>query len=109
MSISTTQSAPSLRHLVGKLVVVVGGSSGIGFAVAQSSLEHGAKVIISSSNQAKVSAAVARLVKANALFADSVSGLTVDAKNVKSIEAFWDGVGNFDHMVGAAYPSTNLL
>ncbi|KZT57715.1 short-chain dehydrogenase/reductase SDR [Calocera cornea HHB12733] len=102
MSIATAQSAPSLRHLVGKLVVVVGGTSGIGYSVAQGSLEHGAKVIISSSSQAKVDAAVTKLLKTNPLFAGSISGLTLNAKDVKSIEAFWDKVGKFDHLVWTA-------
>ncbi|KZO98878.1 NAD(P)-binding protein [Calocera viscosa TUFC12733] len=102
MSIATAQSAPSLRHLVGKLVVVVGGTSGIGYSVAQSSLEHGAKVIISSSSQTKVDAAVAKLLKANVLFEGAISGLTLNAKDVKAIDAFWDKVGKFDHLVWTA-------
>ena len=39
-------------------VLVIGGSTGIGFAVAQAALEHGAHVIISSSNQSKIDAAI---------------------------------------------------
>jgi len=102
MSIATAQSAPSLRQLVAKLVVVVGGSSGIGYSVAKGSLEHGATVIISSSSQARIDAAVARLLKTNPLFEGKISGLPMDAKDVKSIEAFWDKVGKFDHLVWTA-------
>jgi len=102
MSIATKASAPSLRHLVDKLVVVVGGSSGIGFSVAQSSLEHGARLIISSSSQSKVDDALARLLKVNPAFEGKLSGLTIDAREPKSIEAFWDKVGKFDHLVWTA-------
>ncbi|KZT50394.1 NAD(P)-binding protein [Calocera cornea HHB12733] len=102
MSVATPQSAPSIRHLVGKFVVVVGGSSGVGYCVARVALEYGAKVLISSSNQTKVDAAVSRLLKTNPLFDGSISGLTVNAKDVKSIESFWDKVGKFDHLVWTA-------
>ncbi|EJU04234.1 short-chain dehydrogenase/reductase SDR [Dacryopinax primogenitus] len=111
MSIATAQSAPSLRHLVDKLVVLVGGTSGIGYSVAQASLEHGARVIISSSTQAKVDAAVKRLLAVNPLFEGKVSGSTLNAKDVKSVEAFWDKVGKFDHLVWTAGDSllTNFM
>jgi len=102
MSIANAQSAPSLRHLVGKLVVVAGGSSGIGYSVAQASLEHGAKVIIGSSSQSKVDAAVARLLKTNPAFQGSISGLELNAKDIASLEKFWDTVGKFDHLVWTA-------
>ncbi|KZO98876.1 2-hydroxycyclohexanecarboxyl-CoA dehydrogenase [Calocera viscosa TUFC12733] len=108
MPIPNESSSPSLRHLVGKLVVVVGGSSGMGFAVARSSLEQGAKVIIASSNKAKVDAAVTRLIQANSAFKGSVSGLTVDAKDVPSLEKFWDEVGKFDHLVWTAGDSLGM-
>ncbi|KZT50393.1 NAD(P)-binding protein [Calocera cornea HHB12733] len=108
MSIPTQSSLPSLRHLVGKRVVIVGGSSGMGFAVGQSSLEQGAKVIIASSNKAKVDAAVTRLLQANDGFKGSVSGLTVNAKDTKSLEKFWDEVGKFDHLVWTAGDSLGM-
>lgn len=49
------------NKLDGQHVLVVGGSTGIGFAVAEAALEHGANVIISSSNQSKIDAAIERL------------------------------------------------
>ena len=47
--------------LAGKRVIAIGGSSGIGFAVAALAQQQGADVVIASSNQANVDAAVARL------------------------------------------------
>ncbi|KAK0656253.1 hypothetical protein B0T16DRAFT_384993 [Cercophora newfieldiana] len=49
------------RKLQDKHVLVIGGSSGIGFAVAEAALSSGANITISSSNQAKVDQAVASL------------------------------------------------
>lgn len=51
------------NKLQGTLVLVVGGSSGIGYSVAEAALESGATVWISSSNQDKIDAAVAKLDK----------------------------------------------
>ena len=48
-------------ELKGKRVVVIGGSSGIGFAVARRALDAGAEVLIGSSNEARVGSAVSRL------------------------------------------------
>ena len=47
--------------LAGKHVIVIGGASGIGFAVAELSRNLGAEVTIASSSRANVDAAVARL------------------------------------------------
>lgn len=40
-----------VNKLDGKLVLVLGGTSGIGFAVAEACVEHGAKVVVSSRSQ----------------------------------------------------------
>ena len=50
--------------LAGKRVIAIGGSSGIGFAVAALAQQQGADVVIASSNQANVDAAVARFDQA---------------------------------------------
>ncbi|KAL4902653.1 hypothetical protein BDW74DRAFT_62361 [Aspergillus multicolor] len=51
----------SANKLKDTRVLLLGGTSGIGFAVARASLEHGASVILSSSNPTKVSDAITRL------------------------------------------------
>jgi NAD(P)-dependent dehydrogenase (short-subunit alcohol dehydrogenase family) len=48
--------------LTGKRVVVIGGASGIGFAVAALSRESGAGVVIASSNAAKAATAYVYLM-----------------------------------------------
>lgn len=57
-------ASPSSKYtskLAGQRVLVFGGTSGIGFCVAEAAFEHGAHVIISSSNQSKLEKTVARL------------------------------------------------
>jgi NAD(P)-dependent dehydrogenase (short-subunit alcohol dehydrogenase family) len=57
----STPSYKFINKLQGKRVLIFGGSSGIGFAVAEACIEHGCTVIISSSNQPKLLATVQRL------------------------------------------------
>ncbi|HTK97973.1 MAG TPA: SDR family oxidoreductase [Pseudomonadales bacterium] len=85
-------STPSLRD---RRVVVIGGSSGIGFAVAQLALDDGAQVVIGSSGADHVETAVARL-------GNGASGQAVDVKDEASVAAFFERVGAFDHLVYTA-------
>jgi len=50
-----------VSKLQGKRVLVLGGTSGMGFCVAEAALEHGAHVVVSGSNEARLSAALSRL------------------------------------------------
>lgn len=47
--------------LTGKRVLILGGTSGIGFGVSEAAVEHGAQVVLSSSNPSKLSHAASRL------------------------------------------------
>ncbi|WP_206685329.1 SDR family oxidoreductase [Bradyrhizobium uaiense] len=76
--------------LEGKRVIAIGGSSGIGFAVAALARERGAEVVIASSNPANVDAAIARL--------PGSSGRTVDLRDEAGVSRFFDQVGSFDHL-----------
>ncbi|RAK98780.1 SDR family NAD(P)-dependent oxidoreductase [Aspergillus ibericus CBS 121593] len=57
----TSPSAKYTHKLAGQRVLIFGGTSGIGFCVAEAALEHGADLVISSSNQTKLDKTVARL------------------------------------------------
>lgn len=81
--------------LAGKRIIVLGGSSGIGFAVARAALEQGAAVHIGSSSSEKVSAAVERL-------GEGASGAAIDLGDEASIETFLGNHGPFDHLVYTA-------
>ena len=95
-----------MATLQGKKVVVIGGSSGIGYAVAKASLlSLAAHVTIASSSQAKVAAAVARLIaepelqKLGADLKQRVAGGTLDLGDTKAVGAFFEKIGEVDHLV----------
>ena len=81
--------------LHGKIVVVIGGASGVGFAVAEAAQAEGAKVVIASSQAANVEAAVARL-------GGGASGSAVDVNDEASIADFFERLGRFDHLAFTA-------
>ena len=76
--------------LEGKRVVVIGGATGIGFAIAELAREQGATIVIGSSNKANVSAAAKRL--------QGAAGYAVDLRNQASVIGFFGEVGAFDHL-----------
>jgi NAD(P)-dependent dehydrogenase (short-subunit alcohol dehydrogenase family) len=97
-----------VHRLAGKKVVVIGGSSGIGFAVASALIEEGATVHIASSSAERVQNAVARLSDASSQFnadASRISGHTVSLKGQEmeaSITQLFDKIGQVDHIVHTA-------
>lgn len=94
-------------NLAGQTVVVVGGSSGIGYGVAKASLlQHAAHVIIGSSSAEKVKGAVKRLQAdtANSAAPGTVSGDVIDGSNSDSIKAFFEKLGEIDHLVWTCGP-----
>lgn len=85
-------AVPTLRDL---RVAVIGGSTGIGFSVAEAALAEGAQVVIGSSRADKVADAVSRL-------GSGASGQVIDVKDEASIKAFFETVGAFDHLAYTA-------
>lgn len=67
-----------VNKLEGKSVLVVGGSSGIGFAVAEASVEFGASVVVASRSQEKVAKAVERLTASYPDAKNRIRGHVVD-------------------------------
>ena len=82
--------AGTAMSLDGKRVVVIGGASGIGFAVAELARAQGAAVVIGSSREANVSAAVECL--------QGATGRTVDLREEASVAGFFQALGAFDHL-----------
>jgi NAD(P)-dependent dehydrogenase (short-subunit alcohol dehydrogenase family) len=82
-------------NLSGKTVVVIGGASGIGFAVARLALDQGAEVVIASSQQARVDAAVAKL-------GQGARGAAVNVTDEASVAGFFEQLGGFDHLAFTA-------
>lgn len=89
-------------NLAGQTVVIIGGSSGIGYAIAKASLlEDAARVIIGSSSRDNVEDAVKRL-KADAPASSGegkLIGDVIDGKDPASVKAFFEKVGEIDHLV----------
>ncbi|KAF9483319.1 short-chain dehydrogenase/reductase SDR, partial [Pholiota conissans] len=87
-----------MSTLKNKSILVVGGSSGIGFEVALASLQELANpVIIASSNPERVNKAVERLRAHN--FPGTVRGEVVDATDSAAVKDFITRIGEVDHIV----------
>ncbi|KAK5052678.1 hypothetical protein LTR84_002544 [Exophiala bonariae] len=102
------QQAKYGSKLLEKRILVLGGTSGIGFCVAEAAREFGATVVISGSNQSKLDSAIQRLEKG---CQGSVRGYAQDLSNVTRLEeslenvfnlATQDGVKKLDHIVYTA-------
>ena len=76
--------------LAGKKVVVVGGSSGIGFSTAELAKSEGAEVIIASHNPERLNAAAAKL---------GVTAIAADVTSDDSIASLFKKCGPVDHVV----------
>lgn len=99
--------------LKGQKVVVIGGTSGLGFAAASALIEEGAYVVVGSSSADRVKAAVSKLSDpAQQYNADSsrVSGFPVNLKGSEaesSLIEFFSKIGEFDHLIYSAGDSVN--
>ena len=88
-------------ELFEKRIVVLGGSSGIGLAVAQQVVAGGARAIIASSNTDRVKQAVATLD-------GNAEGYPLDLTNERDIQDFFQKIGDFDHLVFTAGDTLQL-
>ncbi|OAP55367.1 hypothetical protein AYL99_10340 [Fonsecaea erecta] len=101
-----------LSKLQGQSVVVVGGSTGIGYGIAEGCLEFGAKVVIASRSADKVASAVKSLKASYPEHAANVRGQTVNLNTAetdveKELVALFDfatdnGTTKVDHVVETA-------
>ncbi len=78
-----------------KRVVILGGSSGIGLAVAKQAASQGAELVIASSNAERVQKAVEKL-------GGNAQGHTLDLTDESAVENFFAKLGAFDHLVFTA-------
>lgn len=76
-------------------VVIVGGSSGMGLALAQTVLDKGGKVTIAGRSEAKLSAA-------NATLGNRAQILAFDAGNAAAAEKAYASLGPINHLVTTA-------
>jgi NAD(P)-dependent dehydrogenase (short-subunit alcohol dehydrogenase family) len=103
------------NKLAGARVLVIGGSSGIGFSVAEAAVESGAIVHIASSSEQKVKAAVETILGSYPSANDRLTGHQVDLGNRETLESNVEtllaAIGQLDHVVytsGDALPRKSL-
>jgi NAD(P)-dependent dehydrogenase (short-subunit alcohol dehydrogenase family) len=104
----TSKYTSKLRN---KRVIVLGGTSGIGFCVAEASIESGATVIVSSSRQPKIDTTVERIKSSYPDCEARISGHACDLANTETLEqnleallkfATSEGREKLDHVVFTA-------
>jgi len=81
--------------LKGKKIVIIGGSSGIGFETAKQVIAQGAEVIIASRSKNKLQNAKEQLGARAVAF-------TLDTTQEQQVQSFFEKVGQFDHLVVSA-------
>jgi NAD(P)-dependent dehydrogenase (short-subunit alcohol dehydrogenase family) len=79
----------NVSSLAGQRVVVVGGSSGIGSAVAQASAKHGAEVFVCSRDPSRSAV-------------DGATAVALDVTDDASVSSFFDQLGWLHHLVCTA-------
>lgn len=84
-----------MSKISGQRIVIIGGSSGLGYAVAKAALDEGASVFIGSSQ-------TSRTEKAQSSLGAGCEGGVVDVTDEGSIMAFFQMAGSFDHLVYTA-------
>jgi NAD(P)-dependent dehydrogenase (short-subunit alcohol dehydrogenase family) len=97
-------STEKYNKLANKRVLIIGGTSGLGFAVAEASLSSGASVTISSSQQKNIDSAIERL---HASYPNSLKprGFTCDLSKStveQDLEKLFEQVGKVDHIIYTA-------
>jgi NAD(P)-dependent dehydrogenase (short-subunit alcohol dehydrogenase family) len=82
-------------------IVVLGGTSGIGLAVAQAAAAEGARIVVASRD-------IARIEQALATLPAEAEGRSLDLQDGAAVEAFFAEIGPFDHLVYTAGESLKL-
>lgn len=83
------------QSLADKRVVIIGGTSGVGLAVANAAAHEGAYVIVASSRQASIDEALKQLP-------DSVEGRVLNVLEESAVKEFFANLGKIDHLVFTA-------
>ncbi|ATN36435.1 short-chain dehydrogenase [Rhizobium sp. ACO-34A] len=91
-------SLQSSTGLSGKTVVIIGGTSGFGKAIACRAAELGAGLVITGRNREKLEHVVSEFTTAG----HKASGHVVDASDTASVATFFEGIAPFDHLVSMA-------
>lgn len=82
----------SITTLKGSRIVIIGGSSGIGFATAEQAIEQGAHVIIAGRSKEKL------MVAQEVINNNHLQTYVLDNQDTNQLQDFFKKVGNFDHL-----------
>ncbi len=80
-------------------VVVIGGSSGMGMAIARAADSAGARVVIAARDEAKLARAAARI-------GERVTSVRLDITDERAVAAFFEATAPIDHLVVTAHASS---
>jgi NAD(P)-dependent dehydrogenase (short-subunit alcohol dehydrogenase family) len=80
-----------VTKLENKRIVIIGGSSGIGFAIAKLAISEKAKVIIASRSEEKLMLSKKKLD-------NNVEIKTIDTRDEEALKVFFADIGKFDHL-----------
>jgi NAD(P)-dependent dehydrogenase (short-subunit alcohol dehydrogenase family) len=105
--------------LASSRVLILGGTSGIGFCVAEACLESGAVVTISSSNPDRISSAVSRLKASYPSASDRIKGVACDLSSPDTLESELEKMfkettkgsedGKLDHVIYTAGDALSII
>ena len=114
---SDQQKYTSKLH--GSRILILGGTSGIGFCLAEACLESGASVTISSSNPDRISSSIDRLKTSYPSASDRIKGVPCDLSSADTVEGeletlFKETVkgnadGKLDHVVFTAGDALSII
>lgn len=96
-----TATASNAPNLLGKRVVLLGGTSGIGLATARAAQAAGASVVVVSSRSQRVAEALAAL-------GEEAQGHAVDLHDEAAVCRLFERLGPFDHLVYSAGESLQI-
>jgi NAD(P)-dependent dehydrogenase (short-subunit alcohol dehydrogenase family) len=88
-------------NLQGQRIVVIGGTAGIGLAVAEAAAREGAAVVVASRRRESVDSALKQLP-------EGAEGHVLDATDEAAVAAFFERIGGYDHLVFTAGESLLL-
>jgi NAD(P)-dependent dehydrogenase (short-subunit alcohol dehydrogenase family) len=84
-----------------KRIVLLGGTSGLGFATAEAAAREGARLVVASARQERVSRALG-------LLPEGTEGHVADFTDEAQVQALFERIGSFDHLVYTAGDSLLL-
>ena len=100
-----TDSKKYSNKLAGARVLIIGGSSGIGYCVAEACLEFGASVVISSSQQSRIDSSIEQLLTTYPSARGRIAGYPCDLSS-PSLEADIERL--LDRCCGGGPPTTKF-